>query len=137
MSKARPIRVRAMRDFLLALVVFSALAGLFVYFLVISSLPYPWKGGTVILIIVVWLVAVVGFLSNLKRDLTAMVFGDAGLGVGQKIIPYKDISAVDARPGKPIFRLSLKGRRSDAYLSKIGIASEEEFFAELDRRIRQ
>ncbi len=70
----------------------------------------------------------------LRRDLTRVDLTENGIKVGVRLIPYAEIARVDPKEGSMVFRLLLKGG-SRAYLSRIGISSEREFFEELQRRI--
>lgn len=130
-------RGMALRDFAITIAGVSAFAGTGLYFYSLSSIPEPWKTGLVIVIIIAWVAGGVGLAFTLRRDLTPVMLTEEGLGVGRRVIPYRIIQAVDPRPGRKVFRTSLDKPRKDLMLSKIGLRSEDQFFGELSRRIKQ
>lgn len=130
-------RGMALRDFAIAVAGISAIAGIGLYFYSLSSIPEPWKSGFVIVIFIAWVLGGVGLTFTLRRDLTPVMLTEEGLGVGKRVIPYRIIQAVDPRPGRKVFRMSLEEPKRDLMLSKIGLRSEDQFFGELSGRIEK
>ncbi len=85
-------------------------------------------------LVAAWIAAGIGLAFNLRRDLTPVLLEEDGLRIGRTKIRYEDIETIHQRPGKPVFRLTLIGRKFGQYLSKIDMADEEAFFAELTER---
>lgn len=135
---AKETRRQAVRDLLVSLGALSAFGGIPFYFFATSPVvPEPLKSGIIAAMAAAWIALSFGALLNLRRDLIPVRLLDEGIQAGSRFVPYADIHEVDSRPGVIVFRLRLQGRKFYIYLSKIGIASEEAFFEELNRRIEE